>query len=284
MIVIRRMAMMSRNDFYPKNTLTINEINFFKRNGYVVKRQILDPDLMDQAIKRSWSELPTTFSPNEPGTWKGDVTDSCMTCSMIERRGVVKLRNCLWSEEVILEMYPRNPTVFGIVEQLLGSGNVAQPMNIRGVYLNFPIPEIPDNNTNSQHYEKHSLQLGTTAYLDDVVPGGGEFVVYPKSHIFMNYAFKTRWNDDESKRVKLIRRILSRVIRPVRLSGKAGDVIFWHHRLLHGRNINSSSQIRYAAVCDFCTKSLEEQKTNMEPWNTYDLKRPSLNMWKDWAI
>ena len=275
---------MSRNELNPKNLLTNDEIKFFKRNGYVVKRQILDRILMRQAIESSWRELPTSFSRNDPETWKGIVTDSCMTCSMTERRGVVKLRDCLNSEESILEMYPRNPIVWGIVEQLLGQDNVALPSYIRGIYLNFPVPEIQGECLNSQHYEKHSLQLGTTAYLDDVAPDGGEFVVYPKSHILMNYAFRTRWNDDESRRVQFMRRVLSRVIRPTKLHGKAGDVIFWHHRLLHGRNFNSSRRLSYAAVCDFSTNSLEEQKTHAEPWNTNDMQRPSINMWRDWAV
>lgn len=264
--------------------LADREIQFFKRNGYLVKRRILDPGAMNRAIDRAWCELPPHFDREDPATWRGVLTDSCETREMAARRGVVKLRQCLWGERGILDMFPANSTVSDIVEQLLGPDKVHRPRHIRGIYLNFPVPALRDSCSYSSHYEKHSLQLGTTAYLDSVEPGGGEFVVFPKSHLLLNRAFRTRWNDDGGWRVTVARRLSARCIKPVRITGDAGDIIFWHHRLLHGRCLNVSRKIRYAAVCDFCTNELEQQKTNAAPWNTHDATRPAFDPWQDWAI
>ncbi|MDE0025176.1 MAG: phytanoyl-CoA dioxygenase family protein, partial [Spirochaetaceae bacterium] len=45
---------------------------------------------------------------------------------------------------------------------------------------------------------------------------------------------------------------------PVECHGKAGDVVFWHHRLGHMAGHNYSSRIRQAVLYDYCKRDLEQ--------------------------
>ena len=37
--------------------LSVEELRFFKRNGYLIKRKVMDPDLMAQARRRLWGTI-----------------------------------------------------------------------------------------------------------------------------------------------------------------------------------------------------------------------------------
>ena len=43
--------------------LTTDEMRFFKRNGYLIKRGVLDPALMERARTRLWDGAPSGPPP-----------------------------------------------------------------------------------------------------------------------------------------------------------------------------------------------------------------------------
>ena len=51
--------------------LTIDQLRFFKENGYLIVRGVLDPDLMERARTRLWEYAPPGRSRDEPATWVG---------------------------------------------------------------------------------------------------------------------------------------------------------------------------------------------------------------------
>ena len=51
--------------------LTTDEMRFFKRNGYLIKRGVLDPVLMERARARLWDGAPPGRRRNDPDTWAG---------------------------------------------------------------------------------------------------------------------------------------------------------------------------------------------------------------------
>ena len=51
--------------------LTRDEISFFKREGYLVKKGVLDPDLMARARERKWEGAPPSMKRDDPSTWFG---------------------------------------------------------------------------------------------------------------------------------------------------------------------------------------------------------------------
>eukprot|EP01051_Picozoa_sp_SAG22_P013458 SAG22_NODE_1509_length_4263_cov_194.143612_3_plen_101_part_00 len=59
---------------------------------------------------------------------------------------------------------------------------------------------------------------------------------------------------------------------PVDLSGKCGDVIFWHHRTAHMAGQNHSGNIRQAVLYDYIKKA-----------EFYDDGPPPSDMWRDWS-
>ena len=55
--------------------------------------------------------------------------------------------------------------------------------------------------------------------------------------------------------------------------GSAGDVVLWHHRLLHMAGENHSPIMRQAVLGDFSKTDLDI--TRMDP--------PQADMWRDWS-
>ena len=53
--------------------LSNEDILFFKREGYLVKRKVLDPDLMARARDRLWDGAPPSMDRYAPETWVGPI-------------------------------------------------------------------------------------------------------------------------------------------------------------------------------------------------------------------
>jgi hypothetical protein len=55
-----------------EQTLTDAELKFFAKQGYLVKRNVLDRGLCAHAVDRMWSFAgPTRLKRDEPSTWPG---------------------------------------------------------------------------------------------------------------------------------------------------------------------------------------------------------------------
>ena len=197
----------------------------------------------------------------------------------------------------LVNMLPANPSVAGIVEQLLGKGSVA-PIGdkIRGVNCNLPLghgapsPDGPDAGgvrIDALHVDAHPFNLGTTAYFDTVEPGGGGFTIAPRSHRRLWHTFELQYDtlrrqdsvygmeaQHHSHGYHQAMQSMHRELDGgVEFVGEAGDVLFWHHRLAHGAGTNNSKKIRAACLHDFHRTDLQRHRE----------RAPPEDMWLDWG-
>ena len=63
--------------------LTLKDIEFFKTEGYLVKRNVLDPELMERARARLWEGAPEGRRRDDPETWTGPFTSEEENLSLI---------------------------------------------------------------------------------------------------------------------------------------------------------------------------------------------------------
>ncbi len=157
----------------------------------------------------------------------------------------------------------------------------------RGVYCTLPYGDQP-RQPDACHTDGHPFQLGVVGLLDDTPPGGGAFKVWPGSHRRLYPTYKLRYDQpripfyDHLPSFKGILHtpeylaeieMLNRDTKPVECWGRAGDIVFWHHRTAHMAGHNHSEVIRQAVLADFWTEDLDKFRTD----------DPGGDMWRDWS-
>lgn len=195
--------------------LTADEIEHFVTHGFVVKRQVLDPQLCAAARDRLWAgNTSSHLRRDDPRTWVGGLpeTDRVSTTDGLNDRTAKhgwRLRE-LAGDELMIELLPRR--VFPWLEQLLGKGQVVQPevtsspedpdprgtrlrgwpvwggKELRGVYCVLPeektatSPSMADAARAGAHIDPEPVQLIASGYIDRVPKGGGGIALFPGSH------------------------------------------------------------------------------------------------------
>jgi hypothetical protein len=244
------------------NRLSTDELRFFKREGYLIKRGVMDPELTARARKRLWDGAPPRLKRNTPDTWIGGAPGGGFSWKFREPG----------DEDWMIEMLATNATVWGWAEQFLGKGTLVQPDRIRGIYCRMPEGNHPEAPLTC-HTDGHPFHLGVVGLIDHVPPNGGGFTVWPRSHRAFYQAYKQRYNSGEraenyDEQIEYFNGQPS-----VDCHGDPGDIVFWHHRTAHMARPNRSRQIRQAVLYDFRKLDLEE--TQYEP--------PHEDMWLDWS-
>ena len=262
---------------------TDDELLFFKRNGFVIKRNVLKPELIAKAQEVFWAEAPSQLVKDDPSTWVGpfreefEITVEDRAPGTDQRKGYRWNLRHIGEDDWMMDMIPRNPDLIGMAEQLLGAGNLVPPMRTRGIYTTLPRndgAELDDH----LHVDQHVFHLGIVAYLGKVVPGGGGFRVWPTSHRWFYNTFKsqykgTQFNEDQATTNRYLETKEFFETQPsVECTGNTGDVVFWHHRLAHMAGHNTSCNLRQAILYDF--KKVDFDYTQELP--------PQPNMWVDW--
>jgi len=251
--------------------LSHNEVEFFKQNGYLIKRNILEPGLMERAQERLWAGAPPELQRDDPETWIGPFVESSDDPDSVRHDFTWKFR-APSREAWMIQLLPKNETVWAIAEQLLGAGALEEPQRIRGIYCMMPEGDHPDRPYRC-HVDQHPFHLGVVGYIDHVAPNGGGFTIWPGSHRVFYHDFETRYSFNPTPQAQAdIQRINQQP--HVDCHGDAGDVVFWHHRMGHSAGHNRSRQIRQAVLYDFRKKDLAQMQD----------QPPAKDMWADWAI
>ena len=276
--------------------LTPDEIRFFRDEGYVIKRKVMDEGLMAQARERLWDNPPPGIDRNDPNTWRGPVQEpkdrkklprSPETDYLFDGwalpnppshndqystdDGTLWRYRTLGIENFLVRMLLTNSSIWSMAEQLLGAGKLAVPSRTRGIYCRIPQHDLPALPL-KPHTDGHEFNLGVLGYIDDVPPNGGGFTIFPKSHRVFYYQHLTQYGRDKADTYKEQFDLLTEQAA-TECCGEAGDIILFHHRLAHAGNLpNRSSVIRQAVVGDFVRKDLKDKLD--EP--------PCENMWQDW--
>ena len=150
--------------------------------GYLVLRDVLDPNLMELAREAVWDEIQQGIERDRPDTWVGPGSSGFRSGVGVE------------GKPFLLEMLPANPVVAGAAEQLLGKEQVV-PLGaaIRGVNCNLPFGAERKHQgirIDQLHVDAHPFNLGTVCYFDDVAPGGGGFTVHNRPCLIHSQRFR----------------------------------------------------------------------------------------------
>lgn len=191
----------------------------------------------------------------------------------------------------------RQPVVNGSVMGSRGyawpGGPVDPALNsegIRGTYATLPTRADAGESPGyaNAHTDGHPFMLSMVGLIDDCPPGGGAFTVWPGSHRRLYPVF---WMQYDQARIPYYEHLpsykgllqpkaydeeLARILEdtePVDCWGSAGDVVIWHHRLVHSAGENHSSVIRQAVLADFNRTDLDRLRPDP----------PQADMWRDWS-
>lgn len=253
--------------------LTTDELRFFKRNGYLIKRNILNPELTERARARLWDGAPKGRTRDDPSTWVGPwAKEEENDEGSNHRRGFRWTFREPGDEEWMVRLLATEPKIWSMAEQMLGAGQLVQPERIRGIYCTLPYGDHPPQELNC-HTDGHPFHLGVVGYIDDVPPEGGSFMVWPESHRAFYPCYTSQYLRDQIDAEHDKVRLEFNTHTPVDTHGRAGDIVFWHHRLGHMASPNTSGQLRQAVLYDYLKTDIEQAQ--QEP--------PQEDMWRDWS-
>jgi hypothetical protein len=288
----------------PGDTLTPAEIAAFKRDGWFLRRDILDPELCARCRDLIW-DTPGAHPPRMRredrrtyvGPFRGgDDEEGFSGYRWFPRRDV------LADDPAFVNVLPQCPRVKAIAEQLLGAGEVEEIHSSSGIYGTLPMGAKPKS-PNSCHVDSYldsRQRLSCVAYIDDVAPHGGSFMVWPgshhKCHAFLTTAASGKRNGyaaaaDEKQNLsggpdraptwaagmERAQRWCQGNIVPVDTWGRAGTAVFYHARLAHHASGNYSDNIRQAVLIRFAkTQEALPDRDCLEHARTNDV-------WRDWS-
>ena len=293
--------------------LNTEQIRFFKNNGYVIVPGAMSRALCEQVRDLMWKALPgdARLQRDKQDSFIGPFAESDETSDERHlRTGYRWLNRYLGvNPQVVSLIY--SESICAMAEQLLGAplrqaivdgspmgshgaawpGGPTDPVlgndGARGVYCTLPYgnkAREPDG----CHTDGHPFQLGVVGLIDDCPKDGGAFKVWPGSHTRLFPTFALRYDQPRipyyphlpafkgiahsSAYTAELKKVIDE-IEPVECHGKAGDIVFWHHRLAHAAGQNYSDQIRQAVLADFWTEDLDFLRT----------KPVAADIWQDWS-
>lgn len=293
--------------------LSHEQISFFKRYGYLLVPGAMDQGLCAKVRDEMWAALPpdSHLRREEQTTHVGPFKAEDESLDSVHtRQGYRWLNRALGVSPQVIELV-YSETICAMAEQLLG-GELRQavvggtPMGsqgpawpggptdpavgtegARGVYCTLPYGDKP-RDPDACHTDGHPFQLGVVGLLDDIPQGGGAFKVWPGSHAKLYPTFNLRYDQPRipyydhlpgfkgivhtPEYLKAIEELDTQE-QPVECYGKAGDIVFWHHRTAHMAGHNYSDVIRQAVLADFWTDKLDELRSSP----------PDGDMWRDWS-
>ena len=195
--------------------LTEEEIRFFVKNGFLVKRNVLDPKLCAVARDRLWVGNTSKYlRRHDSSSWiRGfPVTDQKSTPDGMNDRSKQfswRLRE-LSGDEDMIDLLPRR--VFPWFEEFLGEGEVVLPevtssendpdpqgsrlrgwpvwggKELRGIYCVLPeerdesSPSFREAALGGAHMDPEPVHLVVSGYIDTVPQNGGGIALFPGSH------------------------------------------------------------------------------------------------------
>lgn len=290
----------------PLPPLTPQEIASFVRDGYLIKRRVLDPALCAQARDVLWAhnEAPHKLRRGDPSTYFGpwDYKDE-------QRDGDNVRKHYRWhlhkvgNDQLFVDLV--GGATHKYAEQLLGVGECTPPRGSGGIYCT--LPRRKAGGDCRRPYLAHPLQahvdasldapqrLNAVGYIDDVPPGSGAFGVWGGSHrrvwnlLLDSHTAAQQPGRDDLRGVAAgsycvaLDAELERLVAdtpPTDCWGFAGDVVLYHARLVHVPMFNYGTTIRQAVISGFAKNDAalppDDSAARLAHVEHGDL-------WEDWA-
>ena len=291
--------------------LSRSEIDFFKEHGFIVKRGLItEQTRLARIVDYVWECVPRSLiSRDDLTTWTDQASHRW---SDEDNRQIGRLHQGMWkmrsphavgTENFIVDWTANHPNVRAVVEQFLRPP-IKRSERVRGVYVILPKP-VDQHGRLGPHADHAAAQLCAMVLIDDVIPHGGGFTVWPGSHLRLHTYWETivsaHWKEDAKESFAEEQADILNTVEPIEFCGQAGDVVFWHPRLLHSAGVNKSVElgdprIRYVVPCDFQTdgNTLYDDDvfgpSEKEQWwvdtrhFTEDVVSTDENIWHGWLI
>ena len=177
--------------------LSADEVSFFKEYGYLLKSNVLDPELCARARDQLWATATPPLRRDEPRTWTGPIEPQHETEELSGHHWFPHADHVGGPDDIRQQLVTRNEQVLRWARQLLGEDNVdlSARARSRGIICNLPVAEqrrslkvgVVPNTDDGLGYERchndgHGMHLGVVGLLDDVDLGGGATMIWPASH------------------------------------------------------------------------------------------------------
>lgn len=313
--VVLREAVILSDTALSASTPSLNEeeIEHFKTQGFLVKRGLIDDKAaFRDVVDHVWKNVPRgIMQRDDPATWL-DQPDEKWTDEDHERVGRLahgnwKMRSRgeggIGTEAFLVDRLANHPHMLAVAGAFIGLP-VKRARRVRGIYCVFPKPPAARGRY-GPHADYMAAHLGAVIIVDSIPPHAGGFTVWPGSHKRLHLHWDTvhggTISDEKSEGFRLTRDAILREVTPVELTGEAGDVIFWHARLLHSAGINLSAEsdnplVRVIVPCDYQRDDRTYFDDNQfGPGADYqwwvdtrnfreDVAPTENNLWSDWAI
>lgn len=221
----------------------------FKRSGFLTIRSLVETETLEAARGAVWDALPYENTQE----------------SLLE--APTRIENA-WDDiedpEPFADILDQ---VFPYAEELVGEDVLADPGESMQIAPRFPESDDrlgadspkprdlhPHVDGYGANYDKeeddvYPFSIAATVYLNDVVPRGGGFTVWPGS--YWKTAQYYAENHFESLGHVHNSGLPGDVGDPFEIDGPAGTVVFWHNKLCHCGGVNRSANVRLAAINRF---------------------------------
>ncbi len=281
----------------------------FKRNGFIILEDVLDPELCHTArevLAQIIDEDPD--DPTSVATRDGDHDEIFHRNSASQGAARMSPTDIAPFERLFRDIYPYASALVG--EQLLAPPD-EPPMRycLHGGHLLAsrhgadpivdhdgaigPILQYPDDRANdipSFDYAAHRhvdggtgpyavdaadvtylpFTIAAAVYFDRVEPRGGGFTVWPGSHrVTAEYFADHTYHDYVSSDVDVLAEL--DLGPPLEIVGPPGTLVLWHHNLAHGAAPNRSERIRMAGFQRIARRDISTigESGLADPWLQY---------------
>lgn len=289
------------------------DFEFFKQHGYLIKRGVLTQEstAFASAIDMFWNSVPNqALRRDNPRTWLNDPAshwqpeDHPRVGTLIGTNWKMRSRgeNGIGTQRFLVESLANHPAMLKLATSFLGAG-IRRVRRVRGVYGVFPMVDQTHDKLHP-HGDYMASQLSAMVLLSDVPPQCGGFTLWPGSHHRMHLCWdRVNGSVITGARVQRYPQTRDQLLRdtaPVEFTGFAGDVIFWHPRVIHSAGVNYSAttdepMVRMLAPIDY-QRSGETELDDLEygPGPKYqwwvdtrnvkeDVASTKDNIWHGWA-
>ena len=108
-----------------------SELRFFRDNGFLIKRKVLNQDLVAQALDVFWENVPLPMERDNPDTWYGPFREEYKIVEGLSRRGGFRWNfREIGTEPYMMKLVPEDPNIVGMASQLLGP-DLSPPKRVR---------------------------------------------------------------------------------------------------------------------------------------------------------
>tara|TARA_B100000945_G_scaffold73588_1_gene56388 strand:- start:24 stop:896 length:873 start_codon:yes stop_codon:yes gene_type:complete len=221
-------------------SLNKKELNFYKKNGYLVKEKLISNkeinkinSLIDKIINKE--EKKKTKIKNLGGSYNNNFVYNSNSSN---KREILRLNNPTYYNKLFFNL-SRNKKIINIAKKLLGGS-----VRFHHCKLNFKLPSKKGGEVSWHqdwafypHTNDDLITVGV--YLEDCYEENGPLQVIPKSH-------KQKIFSHHNKSKEFVGKICEKINSKNKksLTGKAGTVTFHHVRTVHGSGLNLKNSKR----------------------------------------